>query len=397
MFYPEYIAMLIDRLESNGYQAFIVGGSLRDTILGRTPNDFDITTSALPEQTLAIFSDLRTIPTGLKHGTVTVIAQGAPVEITTFRVDGEYKDSRHPDTVSFTDSITEDLSRRDFTVNAMAYNERLGLVDPFGGREDLKSGIIRAVGDPERRFDEDALRIMRAFRFSAQLGFAIDSATLAAARKKSEGLSRIARERISSEFLRLICSEDPTRAIEAMIATDVIKYVLEGFVPSEKIISGLRRTSPAERTRLGLLLCEAEKSEKEEILKRLRLSSKLYSNAITVSREAGKRLSGDDRDARIFIARCGELVDDVLDAAKAIGNLDPDFEGVVRRNLSNNVCTSQARLAIKATDLIAIGIKGRRIGETMSLLFEQVLDDPSLNNADDLISIAKHANNITEV
>lgn len=395
MFYPDHISALIERLTDNGYEAFIVGGSLRDTMLGRTPNDFDIATSALPEQTLSVFKDLRTIPTGLKHGTVTVISEGEPVEITTFRVDGEYKDSRHPDSVSFTSNITEDLSRRDFTVNAMAYNKKCGLVDPFGGREDLDRGIIRAVGEPERRFDEDALRIMRAFRFSAQLGFKIEPSTLAAAEKKREGLANIARERISAEFLRLICSKAPSEAIELMIETKTLQYVLGEYTPTRRILAGLKNTAAEPKTRLGIILCDASDEEREIILKGLRLSSKLYSAANTIAREAGKCLCGSDRDARVFIGNCGEHISSVLDAAKAVGSLDPLFAEKVELNLSKKVCTTQSKLAVTGSDLIALGIKGKQIGETMSLLLERVLDDPNANTSDTLISIAKQANNIS--
>ena len=171
MNYPEYLKKIINRIELSGHEAFIVGGALRDAMLGREVNDYDVTTSALPFEIAEIFSDLHVIETGLKHGTVTVVADGHPVEITTYRVDGDYKDSRHPDGVRFTKRIEDDLARRDFTVNAMAYNDRRGLVDLFFGKSDLENKIIRAVGDPVRRFDEDALRIMRAFRFSSKLCF----------------------------------------------------------------------------------------------------------------------------------------------------------------------------------------------------------------------------------
>ena len=171
MKYPRYVADVITRLEECGHEAYIVGGSVRDMLLSKAPNDYDVTTSARPTETLEIFKDMRTIPTGLKHGTVTVMSRGNPIEITTFRIDGEYLDSRRPESVSFTDDVTADLSRRDFTVNAMAYSEKRGLIDVFGGKNDLEKRIIRAVRDPKERFSEDALRIMRAFRFSSQLGF----------------------------------------------------------------------------------------------------------------------------------------------------------------------------------------------------------------------------------
>ena len=180
---PSYVKVIMNRIDGAGYEAFAVGGSLRDILLGKEPHDWDVTTSALPEEAMALFPDMHVIPTGIKHGTVTVVSSGFPIEITTYRVDGDYTDSRRPDKVQFTRNIEDDLSRRDFTVNALAYNEKRGLVDLFDGKNDLENKILRAVGDPEKRFTEDALRIMRAFRFSAQLGFDIEESTLAAAKK----------------------------------------------------------------------------------------------------------------------------------------------------------------------------------------------------------------------
>ena len=205
--YPATVADVLARLVAAGEEAYIVGGSLRDALLGLPAHDFDIATSALPEKTLSVFSDERVIETGLKHGTVTVILSGEPIEITTFRRDGDYTDGRHPDTVSFTDRITEDLSRRDFTVNAMAYHPDRGLVDPFGGQDDLASRTLRAVREPTLRFSEDALRILRAFRFAAQLGFKIEEETRNALRSEAYRLKNISRERISSEFCRLVAAK----------------------------------------------------------------------------------------------------------------------------------------------------------------------------------------------
>ena len=181
MKYPEYIKNCIEMLEAAGYSAYAVGGAVRDSLLGKEPSDWDVTTSAKPEETLDVFKNFRTIPTGIKHGTVTVLENDGkkyiPVEITTFRIDGEYRDSRHPESVEFSKDVRDDLSRRDFTVNAMAFNEKEGIIDVFGGQNDLEKCIIRAVGDPEKRFSEDALRILRAFRFASQLEFEIEEST----------------------------------------------------------------------------------------------------------------------------------------------------------------------------------------------------------------------------
>ena len=290
MQYPEYVAKVIDRLESRGFEAYIVGGSVRDTVIGRKPYDFDVTTSALPTETLEAFADFRTIPTGLKHGTVTVISEGKPIEVTTFRIDGEYTDSRHPDFVRFTDSITADLSRRDFTVNAMAYNEKRGLIDPFGGKQDIENRIIRAVGEPHKRFCEDALRIMRAFRFSAQLGFDIEKNTLLAARELSRGLENIARERISAEFLKLICAPEPTPVLELMVEHGALRYVFGEYTPSPHALGALSKTPSSERIRLGILMSDCSEEKAREILSSLRLSGKLTSNTLTIASKAAKPL-----------------------------------------------------------------------------------------------------------
>ena len=238
MDYPQYVSEIIERLEAAGYSAYAVGGCVRDVMLGRAPNDFDVTTSALPEETLRIFENERTVPTGLKHGTVTVILKGCePVEVTTYRIDGSYTDSRHPESVSFTDRIEDDLARRDFTVNAMAYNKKRGIVDPFDGQGDIKRQILRAVGEPEKRMNEDALRIMRAFRFSAQLGFSIDGDTKKALVSESEGLRKVSGERLGVELSKLVCAPHAKQALSEMIARGVSRYIFGSYVPLFAVMS----------------------------------------------------------------------------------------------------------------------------------------------------------------
>ena len=207
--YPANVRKIIDTLQDKGYEAYAVGGCVRDSILGRIPNDWDITTNALPEEVKKLFR--RTIEVGIEHGTVKVMIGNEGYEITTYRIDGEYEDGRHPKEVTFTASLSEDLRRRDFTINAMAYSEKTGLVDLFGGTYDLNAGIIRAVGDPEERFTEDALRILRALRFSATLGYEIEKGTVDAIRKLAPTLSKISAERIRDELEKLICSDHPDR------------------------------------------------------------------------------------------------------------------------------------------------------------------------------------------
>ncbi len=204
---PAPAAEIIDKLNSHGYEAYIVGGCVRDMLLGREPGDWDITTSALPRQVKQVFK--RTVDTGIQHGTVTVLIGKAGYEVTTYRVDGEYLDGRHPDTVSFTPDLREDLRRRDFTINAMAYNSMKGIIDEFGGQEDLRAGIIRCVGNPMDRFSEDALRILRAIRFSAQLGFEIEEKTWEAICASAPSLARVSKERIQVELTKLLLSGHP--------------------------------------------------------------------------------------------------------------------------------------------------------------------------------------------
>lgn len=392
MQYPEYVARIIDRLESRGFEAYIVGGSVRDALIGKEPYDFDVTTSALPEETLAVFSDHRTIPTGLKHGTVTVISSGKPIEVTTFRIDGEYTDSRHPDSVAFTDDITADLSRRDFTVNAMAYNEKRGLVDPFGGQNDLKEGIIRAVGDPEKRFCEDALRIMRAFRFSAQLGFEIEKNTLEAAYALRAGLENIARERISAEFLKLICSREPSRTLQIMQENDILRYVLGDYTPSTRVCAALGASPATERVRLGILMSECPENTARKILASLRLSNKLTSNTLSIAKRSADRLCGNEIAARRFIGSSGELCEETLAAARVLGNLDEDFAKSVTQFLSQKVCATSADLAINGSHLVKIGIKGKAVGKTLDYLLEQVIEAPERNEEQTLIALARQFN-----
>lgn len=210
---PFQIRELLERLENAGYKAYLVGGCVRDSLMGGTPHDFDIATSALPNETERVFSDCRVIETGIKHGTVTVLYKGLGIEITTFRVDGEYLDGRHPESVEFSVNIEDDLSRRDFTINGMAYGLKSGLIDPFGGQADISARIIRCIGDPDRRFSEDALRILRALRFSARLGFAIDENTRQSMLRRKSDLQKISKERIFAELQMILCGKDIKRVM----------------------------------------------------------------------------------------------------------------------------------------------------------------------------------------
>lgn len=235
---PSYVNTALELLKKSGFKAFIVGGCVRDKIMGKEPNDWDMTTSSLPEETIEVFKDFRTIPTGLKHGTVTVLIEGQPLEITTMRIDGEYRDSRRPDSVQFTEEITLDLSRRDFTVNAMAYNPDDGLVDPFGGRQDIEKKIIRCVGNADKRFGEDALRIIRALRFSSVLGFEICAETADSIMRNHNLLQNIATERIRVELVKLLMGKDVERILTQY------KEVIFGIIPELKKCDSFPQQTP---------------------------------------------------------------------------------------------------------------------------------------------------------
>ena len=382
---PEYILAAMERFRLCGEEAFIVGGSLRDIMLCIEPHDFDLASSALPERTAELFADSRVIETGMKHGTVTVLVNKEPVEITTFRIDGSYTDARHPDGVSFTRNIREDLSRRDFTVNAMAYNPHTGLVDPWGGREDLCRKTLRAVGDPKKRFSEDALRIMRAFRFASQLGFDIEEQTLLGARECRDGLEKIARERICSEFLRLLSSDGVARSLRLMAENGILPFVSNGYEPSERVISNIEKMPCDPIARLGFFLCEADRERATEILNGLKCSNKQKIGALAVAR--GARMSvQSEADARRFIGNVGEYAKYAIRASVLLGSSPCEAIELVEKN--NSAC-SVSELKISGRELTALGFSGKEIGKTLELLLGAVIETPELNGREELIALAK--------
>ena len=382
---PQYVKRVMDTIASANEESYVVGGSLRDSLLLKNANDYDLATSSLPERTMEIFDGWRVIATGLKHGTVTVISDGRPIEITTFRVDGGYTDSRHPDSVSFTRSIEEDVSRRDFTVNAMAYNERRGLVDLFGGQDDLRNGIIRAVGDPERRFEEDALRIMRAFRFSAQLGFKIEENTLKATCTRREGLAKIARERIATELFKLICSDFPERALEQMKESGVLSYALGDCLPDSERIALITKMPKDEGARLGFLLHGMSADSARRIINELRCSNKIKSTAIAVAEHAGESF-GDRCAVSKLCARIGDRAEYALCASVLLGNSPAEVLDWLKNDRAPH---SIAELKIGGGELLALGFSGREIGRVLASLLEDAIRDPAINERESLVALAK--------
>lgn len=392
---PAFAASVLDRLDAAGFEAYIVGGSVRDSLMGREVNDYDITTSALPEEVTAVFSlpGDRVLPTGIRHGTVSVLSGGAWLEITTFRVDGDYSDGRHPDSVRFTRTLREDLSRRDFTVNAMAYSPRTGLADLFGGREDLREKIIRCVGNAEQRFTEDALRILRAFRFSAKLGFSIEPDTLRAAEKLSGRLSMVAPERIAKEFDGILLAEQPGPTLRLMRELGV----LGRFLPEddEMNFDAVGRAPADAALRFGTLLRGMKKETVTAALEGLRLSRE-YTGRAAAAACFPLPAGSDDAALRRFAGGYGNRAETVLAAAAAREETLPDgtsaaaASAALRRVLDAKPPLTLRDLAVNGSDLMREGIAfGRQAGQVLAALLDAVLADPSLNTREALLDAAR--------
>ena len=386
IYIPDYALAVMNELRESGEEVYIVGGCVRDALLGLEPHDYDMTVSCPPERTLEILAKFRTIPTGLQHGTVTAISKGNPIELTTFRIDGRYTDMRRPDSVSFASSLCDDLSRRDFTVNAMAYSPESSLVDLFGGRDDLKRGILRAVGEPKKRFSEDALRIMRAFRFSSQLGFDIEENTLRAAHECKDGLKSIAAERIRAEFLRLLCGKVPEAPLRLMKELDILRFVSREYAPSDRIISLIPQMPNDASARLGFYFCETARELASAIIGGLRCSNKEKSSALAVVSGARKSIN-TPYDVRLLRAQFGENARTVLCASVLLGNSDADSLSLLDKECSPSTL---GELAINGQDILALGFRGKDIGNTMEYLLSEVIKAPSLNTKEALISIASN-------
>ena len=287
-------AALLDTLHAAGYAAYAVGGCVRDSLLGRTAHDWDLCTSALPQQVMALFGAEQCIPTGLQHGTVTIKYGGRLYETTTFRTEGSYTDGRHPDAVQFVPDVREDLARRDFTINAMAYNEADGLVDPFGGQKDLQNGLLRAVGEPQQRFTEDALRILRLYRFAARFGFALDAATARAARQLAPHLDCISAERIQEELAKLLTAPQPGAYLEPAVLAVVLPELTPAALDAAKpVVDACPAGEENLPVRWAALLRSLGESDTRRVLKRLRCSNAcIEETAVLVRETAGEGVCG---------------------------------------------------------------------------------------------------------
>ena len=400
---PAYLSPLLSLFASHGEAAYPVGGCVRDTLMGIRPHDWDVAVTTPPELTVSICkaAGYRVVPTGIQHGTVSVLAplSGDPtdregayelIECTTCRTEGGYTDGRHPDAVAFTGLIEDDLSRRDFTVNAMAFTEAegsLSVLDLFGGQDDLQKGVIRAVGDPDTRFTEDALRLMRGVRFAVKLGFFVEPDTYAAICRQAEGLSRISRERISEEFQRILTSPEPERGISLLTDTGLLPYVLpNGISPMG---AGDLSSLPADFTiRCACLLWGQDDQKTVENLAGLRLPNTVRKDILSITRSNLMAIEPTPRKAREWRHVLGDLTLPALAVRRAREADTAETDALIRlaeASMEKNEPVRIADLAINGTDLIALGFKpGRLLQDILCDLLEVVWDDPTKNSREAL-------------
>ncbi len=379
----QYATQCLNTIENAGYEAYIVGGAVRDILMGITPADYDIATNAPPEAIIPLFSRIE--KTGIKHGTVTVITDIAPIEVTTYRGESGYSDGRHPDSVHFISSLEEDLMRRDFTINAMAYNPRTDIIDLFGGKDDIKRGVLRAVGEPKKRFTEDALRIMRLFRFACKTNFTIEPETYAAAIDLCGTLSAISAERIFSELSQTLCSANPQNIAPLILAGGLSHLGLTRIQTPDR----LQLISPLRENRFAAfcILCNTN----TEFLNRLKADNALIKFVDSLFEFAKHKLCTDDYSARYILSLFSDQTifggleikniifgEDVLQSVSLI-------QSAINANSPRKICD----LAVSGNDIAALGYKDRQIGEKLEYLLQQVILDPKKNNKDTLLNLIK--------
>lgn len=390
----EGAAELLDTLHRAGYAAYVVGGCVRDSLLGLTPHDWDLCTSALPQQGMELFGEEKCIPTGLQHGTVTVKQGGGLYEITTFRTEGAYTDGRHPDEVHFVPDVREDLARRDFTINAMAYNEKEGLVDPFGGQADLQSGILRAVGVPHQRFTEDALRILRLYRFAARFGFSIDPPTAQAAQELCAHLDCVSVERIGEELAKLLSAPAPAAYLDEKILGVVLPELSpEALAAAKPVVDACPAGEQALPVRLAALLLSLGEDGTRRTLRRLRCSNACIEETAVLVREA---VSGVPVSLNIYARRLlGKYNLCTVQRLAALGTaLQPersaDFAALselAERLDADGVCCRVSQLAVNGRDLMAAGVPaGPGIRKVLEALLDGVIREEYPNERQALLA-----------
>ncbi len=402
---PEYVLKILNKLNENGFEAYVVGGCVRDKLMGKEPNDWDIATCALPEDIKKIFA--KTVDTGIKHGTVTVIFDDKQFEVTTFRTDGDYTDRRRPDYVTFTKVLEPDLSRRDFTINSMAYNPGTGLIDLFGGLEDLRLKRVRTVGNPNERFREDALRMLRAIRFAAQLEFNIEHETFMSVKRNSALIRYISMERINGEISKILLSASPEK-INLLFETGLMNHIIPEFCNEElyaagderrRIFDALARTENILHIRWTVLLsglCPKDRVAKaSSIMKRLRYDNKSIKRTVHLL----KLLETDLEDHPVSVRKAASLAgpsffDELLGikSSLALTNDEKQRLDAVRNQWeqirADGDCLCVSCLEINGDDLYRLGFNGEKIGTVLNVLLETVLNDPGQNNREILLNIA---------
>ena len=387
-------AALLDALHTAGYAAYAVGGCVRDSLLGLAPHDWDLCTSALPQQVIGLFGAQQCIPTGLQHGTVTVKQNGALYEITTFRTEGSYTDGRHPDEVHFVPDVREDLARRDFTINAMAYNEKEGLIDPFGGQTDLKNGILRAVGAPHRRFTEDALRILRLYRFAARFGFAIDPPTAQAAQELCAHLDCVSVERIEEELAKLLSAPAPAAYLDKKILLVILPELSpEALAAAKPVVDACPAGEQALPVRLAALLLSLGEDGTRRTLRRLRCSNACIEETAVLVREV---VSGVPVSLNIYARRLlGRYNLCTVQRLAALGTaLQPersaDFAALselAEQLDADGVCCRVSQLAVNGRDLMAAGVPaGPGIRKVLEALLDGVIREEYPNERQALLA-----------
>lgn len=435
---PEKVNTIIQTLQEHGYEAYAVGGCVRDSLLGREPGDWDITTSASPDETKKLFA--RTVDTGIEHGTVTVLLGKEGFEVTTYRIDGKYEDSRHPTEVIFTRNLREDLLRRDFTINAMAYNDTEGIVDIFGGMDDLKRKIIRCVGNARERFGEDALRIMRGVRFAAQLGFSLEKETKEAMTELAPTLEKISAERIQTELVKLLVSDSPELireayhlGITAVILPEFDEMMQTGqetkyhrYDVGEHTVQAVCNVPPDKVLRLTMLLHDVAKPEMKtvdadgtahfkghdirgeqkakEILRRLKFDNDTIHKVTKLVRWHDYRMPAEKKNVRkamskisaelfpmyLLVKRADILAHSMYRREEELENLS-GLQKCYEEIVADHECVSLKQLAVTGTDLIGIGMKpGKQIGEVLNELLRIVLEYPEFNNKEHLLRFVQN-------
>ena len=435
---PEKVNTIIQTLQEHGYEAYAVGGCVRDSLLGREPGDWDITTSASPDETKKLFA--RTVDTGIEHGTVTVLLGKEGFEVTTYRIDGKYEDSRHPTEVIFTRNLREDLLRRDFTINAMAYNDTEGIVDIFGGMDDLKRKIIRCVGNARERFGEDALRIMRGVRFAAQLGFSLEKETKEAMAELAPTLEKISAERIQTELVKLLVSDSPELireayhlGVTAVILPEFDEMMRTGqetkyhrYDVGEHTVQAVCNVPPDKVLRLTMLLHDVAKPEMKtvdadgtahfkghdirgeqkakEILRRLNFDNDTIHKVTKLVRWHDYRMPAEKKNVRkamskisaelfpmyLLVKRADILAHSMYRREEELENLS-GLQKCYEEIVADHECVSLKQLAVTGTDLIGIGMKpGKQIGEVLNELLRIVLEYPEFNNKEHLLRFVQN-------